>query len=116
MTPPEYDATVHRLLGELVAGVKNLDERVQRSENKTDQSRASMHRRLDEMVDRVGKVEISVASVQEDVTEMKPVTEDVRRWKLMGLGALGVIGVGGMAMGVTFADAIRRVGAVIIGK
>jgi hypothetical protein len=34
----------------------------------------------------------------------------------MGLGALGVIGFGGMAMGVTFADAIRRVGAVILGR
>jgi hypothetical protein len=29
----------------------------------------------------------------------------------MGIGALAVIGIGGMAMGVTFADAIRRFGA-----
>lgn len=41
--------------------------------------------------------------------EMRPVTEDVKRWKPMGLGALGVIGVGGMVLGVTFADVIRRV-------
>jgi len=34
----------------------------------------------------------------------------------MGLGAIGVTGVGGMAMGVTFADAIRRVGSVIIAR
>ncbi|MDR6759214.1 hypothetical protein J2Y48_004530 [Mycoplana sp. BE70] len=28
---------------------------------------------------------------------MKPVTEGVKRWKLMVIGALGVIGIGGMA-------------------
>ncbi|EPE97021.1 DUF1515 family protein [Rhizobium grahamii] len=34
--------------------------------------------------------------------------EDVRRCKLTELGALGVIGIGGM-LGVTFVDVIRRV-------
>jgi len=56
------------------------------------------------------------AGVQEDVTEMKPVTEDVKRWKLMGLGALGVIGVGSMALGVTFADVIRRILIAVFGR
>jgi hypothetical protein len=67
--------------------VKNLRGSFRRSEDKSDQSRATMHRRLDEMVERVEKVERSVAGVQDDVTEIKPVTEDVRRWKLMGVGA-----------------------------
>jgi hypothetical protein len=61
-------------------------------------------------------VEATVVTVQDDISEMRPVTDDVKRWKLMGLGALGVIGIGGMAMGVTFADAIRRIGAVILGR
>ncbi len=47
---------------------------------------------------------------------MKPLTDDVKRWKLMGIGARGVIGIGGMVLGVAFADAIRRVGLVIIGR
>jgi hypothetical protein len=34
----------------------------------------------------------------------------------MGIGALGVIGIGGMPLGVTFADAIRRIGLVVIGR
>jgi hypothetical protein len=75
-----------------------------------------MHRRFDEIVDRVEKVERSVAGVQDDATEMKPVTEDVRRWKLMGVGALGMIGIGSMAMGVMFADAIRREGALVLAR
>lgn len=44
---------------------------------------------------------------------MKPVTDDVRRRKRAGPGALGGIGIGGVAMGMTFADANRRIGAVI---
>ncbi|WP_245421294.1 DUF1515 family protein [Rhizobium sp. L9] len=28
---------------------------------------------------------------------MRPVTDDVRRWKLIGLGALGIIGIGASA-------------------
>jgi hypothetical protein len=71
---------------------------------------------MDMLVDRVGKVEGSVAAVQEDVSEMRPVTDDVKRWKLMGVGALAVTGIGAMAMGVTFADALRRLGAILIGK
>jgi hypothetical protein len=46
--------------------------------------------------------------VKDDIAEMKPVTEDVRKWKLMGIGALGVIGIGGASLGVTFADVVKR--------
>ncbi len=115
MTPPD-DGNMHQQIGMLTAKVDMMLEAQRRSEEKSDVSRASVHRRMDEMVDRVSKVETTMVTVQEDISEMRPVTDDVRRWKLMGLGALGVIGIGGMAMGVTFADAIRRVGAVIVGR
>lgn len=103
MSPPEYDATVHHQLGALIAEVKNIREDIRRSEDKSDASRSSMHRRMDDMVDRIGKVEGAVAQVNDDVTEMKPVTDDVRKWKLMGIGALGVVGIGGTALGVSIA-------------
>jgi hypothetical protein len=110
------DATTHQQLGTLIAEVKNLREDFRRSEDKSDASRASIHRRMDELVDRVGKVEGAVAQVNDDVTEMKPVTDDVRRWKLMGIGALGMIGIGGIALGVSFADALKRIGALLVGR
>jgi hypothetical protein len=47
---------------------------------------------------------------------MRPVTDDLKRWKPMGIGALAVIGTGGMAMGITFAHAIRRIGSIILGR
>jgi hypothetical protein len=63
---------------------------------------------MDMLVDRVGKVEGTVVAVQVDISEMRPGRDDVKRWKLMGIGALAVIGIGGMAMGVTFAEGSGR--------
>ncbi|NTI74254.1 DUF1515 family protein [Rhizobium rhizogenes] len=116
MSPAENDPRLHQQMGEVLAEVRNLRDAFRQSEIKSDSSRASMHQRMDQLVDRVGKVEGNIAAVQEDVSEMRPVTDDVRRWKLMGLGALGVIGFGGMALGVSFADALKRIGLVILGK
>lgn len=123
MSPPEIDAGVHRQLGELVAGMhalqdslRRMEDAGRRSEDKSDASRAVVHRRLDEVVDRVGKVEGSMVLVQEDVAEMKPVTDEVRRWKLMGMGALAVTGLAAMALGVTFSEALKRIAFAVIGK
>ena len=120
---PEIDAAVHRQLGELVAGmhslqdsIRRVEEQSRRSEDKATESRAAVHRRMDDMVSRVGSVEQSVTSLKDDVLEMKPVTEDVKRWRLMGLGALGMIGIGGIALGVTFADAMKRVASLLLGR
>ncbi|OWK26302.1 hypothetical protein AJ87_03050 [Rhizobium yanglingense] len=112
----EFDPRLHQQMGEMLAEIRNLRDAFRQSEIKSDSSRAVMHQRMDVLVDRVGKVEGNVAAVQEDISEMRPVTDDVKRWKLMGIGALAVIGIGAMAMGVTFADAIRRIGAIILGR
>ncbi|WP_280137637.1 DUF1515 family protein [Ensifer sp. Root127] len=50
------------------------------------------------MVDRVGDVEASMTSIGADAAEMKPVTDDVKRWKLMGIGAIGVTGIAAMRL------------------
>lgn len=115
MSPSDFDPRMHQQMGEMLAEIRNLRDAFRQAEIKSDTSRAVMHQRMDQLVDRVGKVEGTVTAVQEDITEMRPVTDDVKRWKLMGIGALGVIGIGGMAMGVTFAEAIRRIANVITG-
>lgn len=109
MTPTEYDPRLHQQMGEVLAEVRNLRDAFRQSEIKSDSSRAAVHSRMDQLVDRLGKVEGNVAAVQEDVSEMRPVTDDVKRWKLMGLGALGVVGIGGTALGITLAGAFHRV-------
>ncbi|PSS64438.1 hypothetical protein C6558_13060 [Ensifer sp. NM-2] len=109
MAPADIDAAVHRQLGELVAGMRGLQDSIRRLEEgavrSEDKSAAS----------RAG-VEASVTSIGADVAEMKPVTDDVKRWKLMGIGALGVAGIASMALRVSFAEPIRRIVLVIIGK
>lgn len=47
-----------------------------------------MHRRLDEVVDHVSKGEGTTTTVQEDVSEMKPVTAEVRAWSSAASAAL----------------------------
>ncbi|EGL64437.1 hypothetical protein AGRO_2646 [Agrobacterium sp. ATCC 31749] len=148
MAPPDnFDPYLHEQMGRLLAGmeavnksIERLEEGARRSEDKATDSRAVVHRRMDELVNRVAGVEQVVAVVKEDVSEMKPVTEDVRhleedaeklkaavkdmkpvtddikRWRLMGIGGLTVIGIGGMALGVSFADAMKRIASVLIGR
>lgn len=120
---PDVDALVHRQLGELTAGMRALQDSMRRieegavrAEDKAATSRAAVHQRMDQLVDRVGDLEASVSTIDANVAEMKPVTDDVRRWKLMGVGALGVTGIAAMALGVSFAEAIRRIVLVLIGK
>ena len=57
-----------------------------------------MHQRMDQLVDRVGKVEGNVAGVQEDVKEMKPTIDEVKAWKQRGIGGLFIVGIGASAM------------------
>ncbi|EJC73797.1 Protein of unknown function (DUF1515) [Rhizobium leguminosarum bv. trifolii WSM2012] len=98
MNTSDFDPRLHQQMGELLAEVRNLRDAFRQSEIKSDNSRSQMHGRLNLLVDRVGKVEGTVSAVQEDISEMRPVTDDVRRWKLMGLGALGIVGIGASAL------------------
>ncbi|ANL52875.1 DUF1515 family protein [Rhizobium phaseoli] len=89
---------MQREIGMLTAKVDMILEGVRRSEEKSDASRASMHRRMDEIVDRVSKVELTTSAVQEDVTEMKPITDEVKMWRQRGIGALAIVGIGASAL------------------
>ncbi|KRA05355.1 hypothetical protein ASD74_02340 [Rhizobium sp. Root564] len=136
MAPGEFDPSIHQQLGLLIGGmdalkdsIRRLEDQSWRSEDKAAKSREVVHRRLDDMVDRVSEVEQTVAlvksdvsdmkpsvealddvvtSVTKDIKDMKPVTDEVKRWKLMGVGGLTVVGFGAMAMGVTFADVLKK--------
>lgn len=98
------NASIERTLGSLLAEVKNLRDDFKESQTKSDESRASMHKRMDALVDRVGKVEGRLEPIEKDVADTKAVTEEVKRWKLMGFGALGMAGIGGTAIGVGLAN------------
>lgn len=102
-------ANIHQLLGALTAEVKNLRDDLRRYEEKSDQNRSKTHSRIDELVDRIAKLETAITSHKDDIDEMKPTVDQVKRWRLMGMGALAVVGIGGAAMGVTFATAAQKI-------
>ena len=117
------DAALHQQMGELIASLRAVQEdlrriegKMQRLDDKSDASRTKMHSRIDEVVGTVGEVQTTVATLERDVKEMKPVTDEVRRWKLLGMGALGMMGIGGVALGVSFADALKRIGGLLLGR
>lgn len=94
------------MIGRMEAEVGGLRRDFQAAELRSVDHRAVVHRRMDGIIEDLGEVkaEVSVANerietVRDDVSEMKPVTDEVKRWKLMGLGALGVVGIGGAALG-----------------
>lgn len=102
---------MQREIGMLTAKVDMLLESARRAEEKSDVSRASMHRRMDEMTDRMGKVEATVSGVQEDVKEMKPIVDEVQIWRQRGIGALAIVGFGASAL--TFI--VTKFGAAVVG-
>src|SRR3546814_696968 len=131
MSPNEIDAAALGHIGELRAGIRALadsqrriEDAMRRSEDKSDESRAKVHSRMDELVDRVATVEGDVKSVNDDVldvkklvnSDIKPVTDKVKRWELIGIGALSMAGVAGTALGVAFADVVKRFLLVVLGR
>lgn len=106
---------MYREIGELKTRVDMLIDLSLKSEEKSDISRAAIHSRVNDLIERTAKVERSVIDLQDDVKVMKPVTDDVRRWKTVGMGALGAIGLAGVAMGVSFSDMLKRVANLLTG-
>ncbi|WP_244735661.1 MULTISPECIES: DUF1515 family protein [Rhizobium] len=71
--------TMHRKIGMLTVKVDTILEGVRRLEEKSDVSRASMHWRVDEIVNRVSKVDLTTSAVRGDGTEMKTIGEETAR-------------------------------------
>lgn len=108
-------ASIERDIATLLVEVRHLREGFKESQEKSDESRTKMHSRMDAIVDRVGKVEGELAPIKKDVADTKAVTDEVRRWKLMGFGALGMVGIGGTALGVGIANSFEWLARVFRG-
>jgi hypothetical protein len=100
MVEPVADPTrtIEALLAALTSEVSHLRTDFERREAKDDKSREVVHRRLDDLVDRMAAVETTVTGVVKDVAEIKPVTDEYSRLKAMGKGYLIATAVGGSGM------------------
>lgn len=65
----------------------------EKTAERADSQRATMHRRIDDLVKDVSELKTNFEIVQSDVAESKAVTDDVTRWRQMGIGALGITGM-----------------------
>lgn len=118
MAGEDVQRTLGMILGKL-DGIERRFDDVEKdlatSERSSQDSRATMHRRLDEVIGDVGAVKVTVAGMKTDLASAKTVTDEVKRWKLMGIGALGVVGLGGAALGVSIANSLEWISKALKG-
>ncbi|ATU91454.1 DUF1515 family protein [Phyllobacterium zundukense] len=102
---------IYKSIGALTAEVQGLRRDMEASERRAalenreaDEKRAVVHRRMDDIISEVGDIKTDIATITEQVKDSKTVTDDVKKWKAMGIGALGVVGIGGTALGVSLAS------------
>lgn len=81
---------------EIRRDIKDSDSRAalsyEQSEHRAAESRAKMYQKTDELTEKFSATESVVKALTNDMVEVRKVTDDVVRWKLMGLGGLGVTG------------------------
>ncbi|BAB54924.1 mlr9754 (plasmid) [Mesorhizobium japonicum MAFF 303099] len=98
----EATQNMQRDITEIRRDIKDSDARAalsyEQSEQRAAASRAKMYQKTDELVERVNATESAVSRLNADMTSVKEVTAEVTRWKLMGLGALGVTGMAAAAL------------------
>lgn len=89
---------IYKSLGELTSAVKALGEKIQDNEERNvaaiaqaNESRANVHRRLDDLVMRTTHLEADTSEVKRKVADMEKVTIEVTtlRTKAEGAGTLG---------------------------
>lgn len=112
---------INRTIGELVGAVKAIENKVddqtrrfEVSERTASESRANVHRRLDDIVERTGDMECEVSAIKKDVesvrrkvNEHEQVTIQIKtmRDQAAGAGTLGrwLIKFGGWIVGAASA-------------
>ncbi|MER9494152.1 DUF1515 domain-containing protein [Mesorhizobium sp. M0320] len=98
----EATQNMQRDITEIRRDIKDSDSRAalsyEQSEQRAAASRSKIYAKTDELVDRVTATETAVSKLNEDMISVKSVTAEVTRWKLMGLGALGVTGMAAAAL------------------
>lgn len=88
---------ISEAIGGLRAEVRNLTE----SNRRADEHRASVHQRVNELVEEVGELKAQVNTVTAIAADSKIVTDEVKMWKQRGVGALFVTGIASAAISST---------------
>lgn len=91
---------IFEAIGGLKAEVVSLRRDLQESQrtaveatHRADDHRTAIHASIEEGVKATGTIEARLDAVEKTVKEVKEVTDQVRVWRQMGMGALGVTGI-----------------------
>jgi len=101
------EASVEQTLGQILGELKGIDYRLQRA----DDSRAVVHRRLDEVSERTVHLENEVHSMRREMEGMQAVTDDVTKLRERAVGA-GTLGRGLLILGGWIVGAASGAGVV----
>ena len=89
----------HKSIGALTAEVQGLRRDMEASERRAfaenpeaDEKCAVVHR-MDEIVNEVGAIKTDIATITDQGQRQQEVTDQVKQWRAMGLGGLGVVGL-----------------------
>lgn len=103
------------LLGQLIEGVAGLRRDITDMREDFDQekehaheSRKDVHRKIDDLADRVSKAETTIqvagqvtAQTRDRIDAVEPTVDEFRRMKLVGWSIVGIVGIGGTAFGAS---------------
>lgn len=102
-TTKALEAMIIEMKREMERDAERVAHAYERSETLAAASRSKIYEKTDELVDRVGAAEDRLKSVENKMAGVEKVTDEVTRWKQMGMGALAVTGLGAASIGAAVA-------------
>ena len=103
--------------------INRMESQTQRDQDKADVSRWKVHARLDEVARSVTVLEEQrkadgerLEAMGDRLESVEDVAAEVRRWKIMGMTSISIVGIGAAALGITLADAIKRLLQMLGGR
>lgn len=110
-----------RTLGRLEEGQERMRADFDAEKEATRESRGRMHTKLEKIEEDLAIVGQVAAQAREESAatkklvdeEIKPVTDDVKRMRMIGLGIVGLVGFAFTALGITLATVSEGVVQVV---
>lgn len=107
MTEGEMLNSILLKLGQLQAGVDMMRDDFADEKRSAAESRAAVHRRLDDQAKDIGEIRTCIALVSTKVDDaarhneevVKPAVADWKQMKSIGIGFVGLLALGGLSVG-----------------